>query len=515
MSKIDSYVTDVEYAPGFCIQQSPVHLSFACVLNGFEPIPLDKPFTYFELGFGQGLTVSVLAASNPHGRFFGADFNPAQVVAARELAENAELDNLTLLENSFAELAQGEVELPQFDFITMHGVYTWISVENKQHIVNFIRRYLKPGGIIYSGYNAMPGWAPMLPLQRLWREYGELHPGSSIEQLSQARDFTDELVDNEADYFETNSTGMRPILNYCKTADPRYLSHEYMNLAWEPLYFADVARDFAVAKLDFVGSAYLPFAFPHRYLTQGQRNLLDTVPDAVWRETAKDYMLNTCFRRDVFVRGARRMSQERQMQWLERVGIALTVVREYASLELKLPMIGTLTVPEKLFAPVLDALAERPRTLAELAALPALQNSSVTVTEIAALLIGSEQAAPFFSSYHDVESAPAHRMGRVVAQHSPADTNFSVLASPLLGSAVIPGQVPRLVYRVLSAGIDADQVEAVIEQVWQMVVRERHTIDYRESKPLESKDEERAALAKIVRTVLELRVPVWRQLRVL
>ncbi len=514
MSK-DDYVTDVEYVPGFCVQQSPVHLSFACVLNGVEPIPLDKPFTYFELGFGQGLTTSVLAASNPHGRFFGADFNPAQVAAARDLAGQAELDNLTLLENSFAELAQGEVDLPQFDFITMHGVYTWISAENKQHIVDFIRRYLKPGGIVYSGYNAMPGWAPMLPLQRLWREYGELHPGSSIEQVTQARDFANRLAGNDAAYFETNATGIQPYLNYCMTADPRYISHEYMNQAWEPLYFADVARDFAAAKLDFVGSAYLPFAFPHYYLTQEQRDLLDTMPDSVWRETAKDYLLNTAFRRDVFVRGARRMPPARQKQWLERTGIALTAVREHASLELSHPLIGRLTLQEQLYGPVLDALAERPRTLAELADLPALRNCGVAVMEVAALLIASEQAAPFFSSYRDVDSAPAHRMGRVAAQHLPADTSFSVLASPLLGSAVIPGQVPRLVYRVLSAGIDASQVDAVVAQVWQIVVEEGHTIDYRQTRPLESKDEEHAALAKLVETILKLRVPVWRQLGIL
>lgn len=38
--------------------------------------------------------------------------------------------------------------LPQFDFITLHGIYTWVSRENRQHIVDFIARYLKPGGIV-------------------------------------------------------------------------------------------------------------------------------------------------------------------------------------------------------------------------------------------------------------------------------------------------------------------------------------------------------------------------------
>ena len=239
------------------------------------------------------------------------------------------------------------------------------------------------------------------------------------------------------------------------------------------MYFADVARDFAGAKLDFVGSADLPFAFPHCHLTPQQRELLDSVPDPVWRETVKDYVRNTAFRSDIFVRGARRISPERQRQWLERIGIALTVVRQYASLEL----IGSKAAPEEVYGPVLDALAEGSRTLAELAALPAVQNGGKAVTEIAALLIASGQAAPFFSSCRNADCAPAHRMNRAVAQHCPTDSKFSVLASPLLGSVVFVRQVPRLVYRLLSAGIDAERVEDIIAQVWQMILDEGHKIE--------------------------------------
>ena len=514
MSRNNGYVMDIEYIPNFCALQSPVHLSFACILNGVEPVPLDKPFTYFELGFGQGLGMNVFAASNPHGRFFGSDFNPAQVATAREFAAEARLDNLTLLENSFAELAQGEVDLPQFDFITMHGVYTWVNAENRQHIVNFIRRYLKPGGIVYSGYNAMPGWTSELPLKRFLLEHGELYRGSSIAQFTQARDFADALIGSGAAYFKTDA-GLQPYLDHSKMDNPHYLVHEYMHYGWEPLYFADVARAFAAAKLDFTGSAVLTFAFPQYYLTPEQRALLDTVPDPVWRETAQDYVLNTSFRNDIFVRGARRMPPARQRQWLEKVGIALKVVREYMDLKQIRPAIAHPTVPEESYIAVVDALAERPRTLAELAALPALQNDDSAVAEIAAFLIEWGQAAPFFSSYHDVDSAPAHRMGRVVAQHSRFDAKFAVLASPLLGSGVFPLQVPCLVYRVLSAGIEAEQVEAIVAQVWQMVVEEGHKIAYPEGAPVESEDERRAALAKLVRLTLQVRVPIWRQLKVL
>jgi len=62
-------------------------------------------------------------------------------------------------------------DLPDFDFITLHGIYSWISPENRRTIVEFMRRKLKPGGIVYISYNCMPGWAGMMPLRRLLVEH--------------------------------------------------------------------------------------------------------------------------------------------------------------------------------------------------------------------------------------------------------------------------------------------------------------------------------------------------------
>lgn len=51
-----------------------------------------------ELGYGRRLTALMLAAVNPHARFYAVDFNPAHIAEARLLADAAELDNLTLIE---------------------------------------------------------------------------------------------------------------------------------------------------------------------------------------------------------------------------------------------------------------------------------------------------------------------------------------------------------------------------------------------------------------------------------
>jgi len=43
--------------------------------------------------------------------------------------------------------------LPDFDYIGLHGIWSWISDENRQVIVDFIRKKLKVGGVLYISYN--------------------------------------------------------------------------------------------------------------------------------------------------------------------------------------------------------------------------------------------------------------------------------------------------------------------------------------------------------------------------
>ena len=105
----EGYVAGIDYPAAFFPEQGPVHLDFACILNGVEPVLPQDGFTWFELGCGPGLTANVLAAANPRGRFFANDFNPANVVTGRELADAAGLENITFLEDSFAALADGKV----------------------------------------------------------------------------------------------------------------------------------------------------------------------------------------------------------------------------------------------------------------------------------------------------------------------------------------------------------------------------------------------------------------------
>src|SRR5688572_10205841 len=176
-------------------------MRLACLSAGVAP-PANKPMSYLELGYGQGLAINIHAAANV-GEFWGTDFNPSQAAHAKMLAK-ASGASATLLDDSFAELA-ARPDLPEFDIITLHGIWTWISDENGRIIVDLIRRKLRVGGLLYISYNCLPGWAPAVPLRHLMKLHADLAgEAGMLGKVDGALAFAKQVVDSGALYFTAN-----------------------------------------------------------------------------------------------------------------------------------------------------------------------------------------------------------------------------------------------------------------------------------------------------------------------
>ena len=510
MDWTEGYMSDIEYVPEFYPELGPDFLNFACVLNGVEPVPLDGRFSYCELGFGRGATLAVLAAAHPLGRFYGVDFNPAHVAEAEQLAAAAKLDNLTLLERSFAELVDAPPpSLPQFDFITLHGVYTWVGADNRAHLRRFIRRHLKPGGIVYVSFNAMPGWAQLLPLQWMMREAAALAPGQG------RLDFARQMVDRLSQLGALDFTGGAPVqarLKTLQTADARYLAHEYLNAQFEPMYHAEVARELADdAKLQYAGSAELPRAFANLYLNPQQQECLAGIAEEPLRQTATDYFASTPFRRDVFVRGARRLALPRQVALLQGYGLALCVPRATVKLSMRFSF-GEVNARESVHAPILDALAERPRALSELAQLDEFRDKPPAhLLQAASLLVASHQAAiyPLRAQETAAQSAAAlnAELARVLAHGGEA----RVLTAPLLRSGIAATLIGVLVADCMSGPAASEDAHDIAQRIAPVLTALGHRLE-KDAIPLTDAAEHHAHLAQIVTQVLRKQAPVWRQL---
>jgi hypothetical protein len=125
------YVADIAYIEGFYIQQSPARMALAC-LSGNVAVDLPEPedaACYLELGCGCGIGALLTAASNPAWQVTAIDYNPAHIAIGMSLAKAARLDNIRFLEADISQLAgtAAAEAIPAADFVSLHGMWSWVS----------------------------------------------------------------------------------------------------------------------------------------------------------------------------------------------------------------------------------------------------------------------------------------------------------------------------------------------------------------------------------------------------
>ena len=295
---MSSYVLDSSYPDTFFQELSPAWLSYVSAVNGVPAKPLDSAFTYLELGAGFAHSTVVNAGAFPRGEFHACDFNPEHIEGGRRYASALGLGNVAFHESSFEQLL--EKDLPAFDFIVLHGVYSWVGAEARAAIRRIVQEKLASGGLVYVSYNCMPGWTSELPVRRLRVEIASAARGDSAEKMRRAVEQLTQMNSKGVRYFDANPEAGRAIESYGRVP-PNYLAHEFFNETWQPFYSVDVMDELAQAGATFVGSATLADNHPMLLVEESASDALKALSSPRQQHLALDFATNRRFRRDVFV----------------------------------------------------------------------------------------------------------------------------------------------------------------------------------------------------------------------
>jgi SAM-dependent methyltransferase len=500
----DGYVTSIDYTSGFYPGLSPLSQNFSLLLRGIAPVQLADGFSYCELGCGHGFSTTLLAAANPKGSFWGVDFNPAHVASAERLAAAARVENVAFLEQSFAEALTAS--MPRLDFISLHGVWSWISGANRRAIIDFINARLKPGGVVYISYNALPGWAAHAPLRQLLVERLRGKTDATPEAINEAVAFAARVRETGAAYFAANPHSSQRL--EAIAASPRnYVAHEYFNRDWSPSYHSDVAAELSAAKLVFAAPSDVAEHFDQLSLKPEVQQLLKELTDSSARETVIDYYLNRQFRRDLFVRGAREMSGREREENLLATRFALIAPLPTYPFKVRLPL-GELTLEQSPHEAILNALAEQPLTLGQLLSKTDVGTlGSQAVFQAIVLSIVAKLVAPTLDPEGEVERhKSAARFNEAVLSQLGGDRQEQSLASPILGTGI---PVPRihqlfLATNAIDARVPVDAVVATITTRQQQLRKK--------GKPVTSLEETRRELEEALTEFRQSWFPIYQRL---
>ncbi|WP_369062386.1 class I SAM-dependent methyltransferase [Caulobacter sp. 73W] len=502
----EGYTTDVQYTSHFHSELSPTHIAFTANVTGYRAPDVTKPFAYCELGSGQGVSLNLIAAGHPDSRFWGFDFNPGQTANARRLAEQAGLTNVVFEDWSFAQAIENASALPKFDFITLHGIYSWVSEDNRREIVAFIDRTLKPGGLVYISYNALPGWAGTAPFRHLARQHLLRFPGRSDRQVPKFLELSDMLENAGAAYYATNPS-LASRLKMIRSQPPAYFAHEFLNENWQPFYVDEVARQMSGARLEYMASATLPENIDVAAVPPGLPALIGQVApdDRVWQELLRDYANNKAFRRDIYGRGVNTVTSSEQLNRFLQWSFALAVPRDEVRLKFNSPL-GEIGGAPEIYNPIFDRLAKGAAGFDELLQLdPGIDRGRLT--QALTLLVHSRQVS-VLSAKPDPKAVRPINTAIVEAAYDGVSLGVLVASAARTGFAVTGNDLFAAGAMLAGRGKSA---EDAAEYVYEKLSARGRAIQ-KEAKPLTSRKDATAYLVTQFTTALLSKSVIWKTL---
>ena len=433
------YITEVNYSADYQKPLNPLRARLALLSSGYA---CPKVNVACELGFGLGHSANIHAAASIT-EWYGTDFNPSQALFARNMA-SASGANIKLFDEAFAEFCNRK-DLPDFDFIGLHGIWSWISADNRDLIVDFVRRKLKLGGVLYVSYNTLPGWSDFVPMRELMMKHFEVMSAKGrgvVSRVEDALNFANRLLTTKPAIIH-DIPSIEGRMERMNKMAPTYLAHEFFNAHWNPMYFADMVTHLEPAKVKYVCSSEYMNLLEYLKLTGEQRAFLAEIPDLMFRESVQSFMTNEQFRQDYWVRGATRLAAPEQARALREERVILVFdPGDILPLVIK-SKFSEVTVSEEVVRPLIDLMSDhRARSLGEIA--DALKPKGIGLRELVGTVVTLIASQIFAVAQPEEESALAARtsadLNAYLLNRAPFSGEIDHLASPITGGGV---KVPR------------------------------------------------------------------------
>ncbi|MDQ8935444.1 class I SAM-dependent methyltransferase [Acinetobacter rudis] len=508
----NGYQTTVNYTYGYYRDLSPNYQRFCMLLRGVDCAITDQEHTHCELGFGQGVSVNIHAASSD-GLYWGTDFNPAHAAHAQKMAAQCGIKH-QFFDDSFEEFLNRE-DLPQFDSISLHGIWSWISYENQLIILKFIRKQLKASGIVYISYNCSTGWAANMPIRELFYSHYKFNGKSNnpTQKVSDALEFSQALFDQQPLFLQRHPLAKHK-LDDLKKQNPNYLLHEYLNQDWQCFSFQQIVRLFEDIKLSFAGSTDLSTLINEIHLNQEQREFIDQIEHPIFKEQCRDYFVANQFRRDLYVRGKTDLSPLEVKERLRNTHfIFLTTIDALPSTIQG--VLGSFDLIHDVYVKIAQQYVKhkyRPITLKQLEESTNLSYKQLLDSLVILCHLGFAQPCldqmPSSNTLHKCQS-----LNRYLVTQAKFHNNYQVLANPLTGMGLVYNQFELLTFYVYFIEKITDKngitqrLQLIFDDLGMVLVGE-------ENQPVADRDENMALLNKQIELLFDRqKIDIVKQLK--
>jgi len=289
-------------------QSHPDRLATIARLFGIEA-PAVKSARVLEIGCANAGNLIPAAYSLPGASFVGVDDSSKQIEQGQAIAKTLGLKNIEL---HVAENFEVKADMGEFDYIIVHGLFSWVGKDTQEKILDVCNKHLKPNGVAYVSYNTYPGWH----FRGMIRDMMLYHAGA-IEntnmRATQARALLDFLAQSVPT--ENNAYGLllRNELAFLSSQPDAYLLQDLMSEANEPFYFHQFVDRAQEHGLQYLGESEFSSMLTSNFPRSVDETLRRISTEIVRTEQYMDFVRNRTFRQTLLCKTDRVIN--RNLSW--------------------------------------------------------------------------------------------------------------------------------------------------------------------------------------------------------
>lgn len=246
-------------------------------------------------------------------------------------------------------------------------------------------------------------------------------------------------------------------------------------------------------------------------LTNEQQAFMREIPDTLFRETVRDFMVNQQFRRDYWVRGARKLTPLELLDTLRRQRFVLASPRKDMPLKVK-GALGEVEPTAAIYNPILDAFSDhQPKSLAQVE--QTLRDANINfaqLREATVILCGSGILHPAQEDKQISKARPfTDRLNAFLIDKSRSSNDVAYLASPVTAGGIIVPRFSQMFLKVRAQGrkLPAEWAAAT----WQILAAQGQRI-LKDGKTLETPQENLDELTAQANQFSETQLPCLKAL---
>jgi len=503
------YNIEVPYTFGYYKETNPLWIKWGVFLGG-KKLPFENHLRILELGCGQGFNLCIHAGCFPKMEFLGIDFNPSHIAHAKELAKKASLKNIRFEEGDFVELAENfPKDWGQFHIVILHGIWSWISKDVREKVIEILKNVVLPGGIVYNSYNAMPGWMTGTILREILRSYYKISNLPAIQALEKGLELAQKLKEVNAMVFNVYPN-LKHRIEMASKHNKNYVVHEYINEAHTIFWVQEVIEEMLQAKLYYAGSANLVENFLPRLLPDPMENLVNQYSHPVFRLFLIDLMINQSFRRDLYQKG---LVTPLGIEHIKEIRNIKFIKIEEPPEELKFQTsAGVIHGKKEIYIPILEALSNKPKSVEELLNLPELKKQNIGLPGIiqALTLLLNQGSISFYNEQYD--ASYTFKLNKTITKLCAEGRPYNFIASPVAGIGIMMSPIEMYILDTIFEGII--RVEDLVNKVeLKLKILGKKVI--KDGKPIENPEEAKKFLKQQIQEFIMKKISKLRNYKII